>query len=618
MANTYTIAQGDTLSKIAAKYGTSVNSLASYNQIANPDLIKAGSVLNIPDATSSTTLSPGQFGSSPTPTVAPKVDAVNIGNTKPYTVAPTIPDTSYAGLETSIATTNEAIKKESAVAAQKVIDDAKAELESGKTDIGKVSKQIGNIENRREDLYKEGGVDTAKMEVDRLTSEIESEQLSTRRRIEKLQETNPTGMLSGALNSEVNRIQRESLSKQADMAILQNAALRRYDTAAAIADRKVQAELEPLKARLDTLKFFYTENKESFTKAEERQFQEKIRDEERNYTETKERKEDINAILIEASKNRAPSNILSAISKATTVDEAVLQSKGFLSDDLERQIKLAQLNKLRYENNLALGLNPNGTKTSTVGPYGDVINTILGSGKFTKDQSAQIRNAINSGQDPLAVIKNNAQNIMGQTEATKVINYEVAKTSLEDIQTQLAKFYDAGGTTNILSGKFEKVVNKLGEVNDPQLVELATQIAASLQIYRNAVSGTAYSVQEGADIATIFPGINKTEGLNTAILNGRMRAFDSVIDGTYRSVLGSGWDTLKAPPSTSTTISRGSLGAKEFVEKALTTQGLRYTDVIAKYTPKLQTGEQLALDNSNGQVVAATKAEIASGKYTPL
>lgn len=47
---TYTVKKGDTLSKIATKYGTTYQKLASYNGIANPDKISVGQVIKIPGA----------------------------------------------------------------------------------------------------------------------------------------------------------------------------------------------------------------------------------------------------------------------------------------------------------------------------------------------------------------------------------------------------------------------------------------------------------------------------------------------------------------------------------------------------------------------------------------
>lgn len=190
-----------------------------------------------------------------------------------------------------------------------------------------------------------------------------------------------------------------------------------------------------------------------------------------------------------------------------------------------------------------LGLPPITNKNAE--QYADALDVILGSGKFTKDQKTSVIRAVNSGQDPFTVIKNQAKNLLGQTGDTKLTGYEVARTQLTDVEKLLTTFYANGGQTSFLSGNYEKVINKLGEVKDPKLVEIATQIASALQIYRNAVSGTAYSVQEGVDIAAIFPGINKTQGLNKAILKGRAAAFDSTIDGMYRSVLGDTYDKLK-------------------------------------------------------------------------
>ena len=77
----YQIKSGDTLSALAAKFGTTVQALAQANGIANPNVIKAGATLTIPSSTPATPsapanttvnpnanfFSPGQ-GGNPTPT----------------------------------------------------------------------------------------------------------------------------------------------------------------------------------------------------------------------------------------------------------------------------------------------------------------------------------------------------------------------------------------------------------------------------------------------------------------------------------------------------------------------------------------------------------------------
>jgi LysM repeat protein len=49
MSTKYKIKQGDTLSGIAKKYGTTVKELASANNISNPNRIYAGQMLTIGD-----------------------------------------------------------------------------------------------------------------------------------------------------------------------------------------------------------------------------------------------------------------------------------------------------------------------------------------------------------------------------------------------------------------------------------------------------------------------------------------------------------------------------------------------------------------------------------------
>lgn len=195
----------------------------------------------------------------------------------------------------------------------------------------------------------------------------------------------------------------------------------------------------------------------------------------------------------------------------------------------ERDARLSGLNN-------SIGKNPE---------YAGIVNTILGSGKFTKDQARAITNAINSGEDPFVVIRNNAKNIMGQTLATALDKNEQTRDAMIQLDSSLRDFYAAGGDSGIFKGNFEKVANKLGEVNDPNLLGLAVKISSSLQKYRNAISGTAYSEQEGRDIASIFPGINKGQALNSAIVKARLEVINSDIDSAYKNTLGSSYDNLK-------------------------------------------------------------------------
>lgn len=200
------------------------------------------------------------------------------GNAKPLTLPSPSVQTLASGTQDYIASQSNSIK----TAQQQELDTMKAGLDNQKNDILGLITDIGNSGQIKNDLYRKEGVDSAKKQVDEFTSQLEAEQHSNRRRIERIQK-NPQGLFAGGMEQEINRVNSESLTKQADIAILQNNALRRYSTAAEIADRAVEAKLEPMKAKLEGLKFFYAENKADFDKKDERAYSEYIKQEERNY-----------------------------------------------------------------------------------------------------------------------------------------------------------------------------------------------------------------------------------------------------------------------------------------------------------------------------------------------
>lgn len=55
----YTVKKGDTLSAIAAKYGTTYQEIAAYNGIANPNLIRVGQKIKIPSGAASQSFKKG-------------------------------------------------------------------------------------------------------------------------------------------------------------------------------------------------------------------------------------------------------------------------------------------------------------------------------------------------------------------------------------------------------------------------------------------------------------------------------------------------------------------------------------------------------------------------------
>ncbi len=76
---TYTVVPGDTLARIAARFGTSVQELARLNGIQNVDLIRVGQVLTLPTRPAGI------------PVVAPAVVSMPSTSTSLLPAKPTLP-----------------------------------------------------------------------------------------------------------------------------------------------------------------------------------------------------------------------------------------------------------------------------------------------------------------------------------------------------------------------------------------------------------------------------------------------------------------------------------------------------------------------------------------------
>lgn len=180
------------------------------------------------------------------------------------------------------------------------------------------------------------------------TNQLEAEQLAMRRRSEKIRK-NDAGLFAGAIEDEVGRVERESLSKQADLALLQSAANRDLATAQSIIDKKIELKLEPLKQKLEFDKFFYEENKDTFTAAEERAFQLQSDSDEQALAHATTELETIHSAFTKAAENGAPDAVLQSILASTTSSDALKAAGQYMQDPLEKQKQQLEIQKLLGE-----------------------------------------------------------------------------------------------------------------------------------------------------------------------------------------------------------------------------------------------------------------------------
>lgn len=221
----------------------------------------------------------------------------------------------------------------------------KTQQESG---ISSLLKEMGIVSGKEATYADQLGAEKAQQEYDRYSSEIEAEKNSANRMIENIRKNNPTRALRGGQLDLIANIERESLAKQADLAILGNAAKGRFDTATSIAKRKVESELAPLKAEYDARKFIYDNNKELFSKAELTKLDALVKAEEKKINKEEERLTKGNEMIINALQFGAPQSVIDKtneiIKKGGSVVQ-IAQSLGKYNKDIDMEVKKATIAK---------------------------------------------------------------------------------------------------------------------------------------------------------------------------------------------------------------------------------------------------------------------------------
>lgn len=192
-----------------------------------------------------------------------------------------------------------------------------------------------------------GGVDEVAVELNDINDKIRREQLGLRRSIERVQEKG--GGLAAGATAEIGNLERESFAKQADLSVIQMAVQGRYDSAKEIADRAVNAKLEQQQIYNETLKFAYSEAKEAWTTAEQREFETLLANRERKLEEERQNQQSIYELGIQASADGAPQSVVQSMLNAKTREEALALGGQYIGA-LDRQLKIAQINSANRAN----------------------------------------------------------------------------------------------------------------------------------------------------------------------------------------------------------------------------------------------------------------------------
>ncbi len=252
------------------------------------------------------------------------IQANDIQSTQPVSV-PNVPPQSSGQ-------TIDAIAQESAqraAQAQEAFDKSRSSLEDR-------IKEITTVMGSREDLEREQGLDQANLDVADIQNQIEAREHSLRRAIEDTQRT--AGLSGTQIARRVSALNRDAARELADLSIIEGARLRRFDSISQNIDRKIKAQLEPLQFQLQFDQMFYQENRQAMTAAQDRAFQMKIMQEDRNYQEAMKEQESIKNIALSAAQFGATGEQITAITDAKNFNDAMQVGGSFLGEGFRQQV----------------------------------------------------------------------------------------------------------------------------------------------------------------------------------------------------------------------------------------------------------------------------------------
>lgn len=281
------------------------------------------------------------------------ISSANLTAEAPLKLAETKPSTTASGIITSAESINNTVKQQTAEEARKASEQEKIRLENEtyKTDLTSILGEQAGLGQKKINLQTEAGLPEQQKQINELTSRIEAQQLATRRQVEDINK-NFQGTVQGK-NEAIASVERASASKLADDAILLNALNRNFSTAQSFINQKIELETQDLKTRADNLKFFYSENKEVLSKAEQREFEKASKEADRAWQDAREKTKTLEETKLKylnsAVSMGKDGNVLDGIQKATDLDQLAKIASANGVVDLDTELKRIQIEEKKAD-----------------------------------------------------------------------------------------------------------------------------------------------------------------------------------------------------------------------------------------------------------------------------
>lgn len=424
---TYTVKEGDTLSKVASQYGVNITDISGYAS-GNPDLIRPGEVLSVRTRAQAP---------------ANTVNAADL-STKPYQVPPVQPVTGFDGL----------IKSSEAA-----ITDLGTTVDTGKENIQNKYDRLGELPAERVAGYKSEGVYDKQAAYSKAVNTINQKELAYQIKVDKIRNSNPTGQLEDGQQIQIDRLTKDWAITKAAMSISAAFLKDDYELAKTIVDDRVDAETEGLTNELAGLEFFYTQNYNDLSDERKNLLEFQMNQIAEEKADTEQRLKEIGALQLAAAENGAPSSVITAIGKSNDLTGAITAAGSWIDQTIDRDpngpsssFNTVDLSPEDERTLAGAGFSAQDIKDLQKFVAENGVNAALSSSELTPQQKAAVKKVYNVNDDDFFTI-DSINELVTQDVAKQWLqdNYADDSDGLHDLaRSQGYKFFFKGkkGETN--------------------------------------------------------------------------------------------------------------------------------------------------------------------------
>lgn len=298
-------------------------------------------------------------------------------------------------------------------------------------------RSLAQLPEEQLEMEEDAGIPELQTQLTDITNEISQTQLRFRRQREALE--NQPGLTLAQRNARLADVSRKQNAELADLAVIQQAQANNLNTAQSIVDRKIDLMTQQQQAQLQTLQFFYQENKEQLTKKEDRLFQKKLQRDKFELDQMTDRlktleNEKLNLVR-NANANGAPNSVMKSIMGAENVEQAY-KAAGRYGMSLEERLQKLEIAELMATSNTG-NLSEKDSKAllkdqtareaaarigviSAVKDYQRKIEKFKGGNRMTRREKKELETALNTTVGS-AINVAQGQGAMGDAEAARIL-----------------------------------------------------------------------------------------------------------------------------------------------------------------------------------------------------